>query len=147
MKIIKTEEKRVIIIYTTVLIWIIFGILASLFNIPYPSLSVYFLSLTGFVSAYIWGESVRKSETSTIFHKGATSSREKMMYAVVILWILLGLWGIYKSNDFVDLAAYFGSLTPFVGAYILGKTYKPNEISTEKPKVIQSVNKPADEVG
>ena len=56
------NEKRIVIIYIVILLWIIFGILASIFGVDYASMSVYFLSLTGFVSAYIWGESIRKSE-------------------------------------------------------------------------------------
>ena len=145
MKMVDVNEKRIIIIYIVILLWIIFGILASIFGIDYASMSVYFLSLTGFVSAYIWGESIRKSETSSIFKKGETSSRERMMYVVVILWTLLGIWGVYRVTDFVNIAAYFGSLTPFVSAYILGRTYKPNQQPNDIVKT--NINKPPSDIG
>lgn len=126
MKLNVGKEKRLHIIYTTVFLWVVFGIAAALYSIPYSSMAVYFLSLTGFVSAYIWGESIRKSKNTSIFEIGSTSSREKMMYVTMFLWTLLGVFGLIKQSDFVNLAAYFSALTPFVGAYILGKSYKPN---------------------
>lgn len=136
MKIGIGNEKRLHIIYTTMFLWIVFGIAAALYSIPYSSMAVYFLSLTGFVSAYIWGESIRKSNTSSVFKNGTSSSREIMMYITMILWTLLGVFGLLKQSDFVNLAAYFSALTPFVGAYILGKSYKPNgkdESTTTEP--------------
>jgi len=163
--IINGEEKREVIIYVVVVLWAIFAVLSSIFAVDYASMSVYFLSLTGFVSAYIWGESVRKSEETSVFKSGASSSREKMMYVTIILWTLLGFWGIYKQNDFVNLAAYFGALTPFVGAYILGRTYKPNlgdlkqsdngnsgksPVVDNTKKTVENIptdTKPADEIG
>jgi hypothetical protein len=126
MKLNVGNEKRLHIIYTTVFLWVVFGIAAALYSIPYSSMAVYFLSLTGFVSAYIWGESVRKSRNTPLFQTGTTSSREKMMYVTMFLWTVLGVFGLLKQSDFVNLAAYFSALTPFVGAYILGKSYKPN---------------------
>jgi hypothetical protein len=33
---------------------------------------------------------------------------------------------LLTNADFINLSAYFGALTPFVSAYILGKAYMPN---------------------
>lgn len=158
------SEKRQAIIYLVIFLWIIFGISASIFGVSYSSLAVYFLSLTGFVSSYIWSESIRKSQNTPIFKTGATSSREKMMYVTILLWVILGAWGIYKQDDFINLAAYFGALTPFVGAYIIGRTYKPNNddrhhssnsnfndstltVSEETNNIPIVTGKPKDEIG
>jgi hypothetical protein len=150
-----STEKREILIYITVILWIVFGVAAAFYPVTYAQMAVYFLSLTGFVSAYIWGESVRKSTSSSIFVTGRTSSREKMIYVTIFLWTALGVVGLLTNSDFINLSAYFGALTPFVSAYILGKAYKPNggSDSPEEPTTNtttttdKSVSKPADEIG
>jgi predicted neutral ceramidase superfamily lipid hydrolase len=150
-----TNEKREILIYITVILWILFGVAVAFYPVSYAQMAVYFLSLTGFVSAYIWGESVRKSSSSSIFATGRTSSREKMIYVTVFLWTALGVTGLLTNADFVNLSAYFGALTPFVSAYILGKAYKPNgdpenpdePAATTTTTDVKQVAKPAEEIG
>ena len=156
-----STEKREILIYITVFLWIVFGVATAFYTVTYAQMAVYFLSLTGFVSAYIWGESVRKSTSTSIFFKGRTSSREKMIYVTVFLWTALGVTGLLTNADFINLSAYFGALTPFVSAYILGKAYMPNgdepnndlpmnsgSTSGETPTtVVPTVTKPDSELG
>lgn len=127
------KEKRGVVVYITSLLWLGLAAVSSYLNVPLKDLAVYFISLTGFITTYIWGESVRPAEETSIFLKGKTSVREKTIYLTLILWILLGAFGVYRKLNFVDLAAYFGALTPFVGAFILGRSYKSN-IATPIPE-------------
>lgn len=118
------NSKREFIIYAVLFFWIEMGVLSVILQGDLADLSVYFLSLTGFVMTYIFGESVRKSTYTSIFLKGKTSKRELIMYIVLFIWFVLGNWVIYNSGDIIAASTYFGSLTPFIGAYIIGETYK-----------------------
>jgi hypothetical protein len=125
----KLNSKRETIIYIVLFFWIEMGLLSVIYDRDLTDLSVYFLSLTGFVMTYIFGESVRKSEDTSVFIKGKTSKRELMMYIVIFIWFSLGNWILYKGSDIIGASTYFGALIPFVGAYIIGETYKkePND--------------------
>jgi hypothetical protein len=125
----KLNSKRETIIYIVLFFWIEMGLLSVIYDRDLTDLSVYFLSLTGFVMTYIFGESVRKSEDTSVFIKGKTSKRELMMYIVIFIWFSLGNWILYKGGDIIGASTYFGALIPFVGAYIIGETYKkePND--------------------
>jgi hypothetical protein len=48
-----------------------------------------------------------------------------MIYVSILLWTVLGVFGIYKQISLINAATYFAALTPFVGAYILGSTARP----------------------
>ncbi len=120
----KLNSKRETIIYMVIFFWIEMGLLSVFFDRNLSDLSVYFLSLTGFVMTYIFSESVRKSEDTSLFLKGKTSKRELVMYIVLSIWFVLGNWIIYKDGDIIGASTYFGALTPFIGAYIIGETYK-----------------------
>jgi uncharacterized MnhB-related membrane protein len=127
----KFNSKREIIIYIVIFLWVYIGTLGIFFNADLSNMAVYFLSLTGFIMSYIFGESVRKSEDSSIFLKGKNSKREVLTYAIVLLWTIIGSFIIIKNGDLIGAATYFGALTPFVGSYIIGETYKM-EINLEK---------------
>jgi hypothetical protein len=118
------ESKRECITYLIVFLWLLVGITASYFETNFTDLAAYFISLTGFVASYIFGESVRKSTKTSIFLTGSTSKRETMMYITIVLWLIVGLWVIVKNADLMGMSAYFAALTPFVGSYIIGETYK-----------------------
>jgi hypothetical protein len=118
------ESKRECITYLVVFLWVIVGVIASYFKTNFTDLAAYFVSLTGFVAAYIFGESIRKSTKTSIFLAGPTSKREAMMYITIALWLIVGLWVIVKNADLMGMSAYFAALTPFVGSYIIGETYK-----------------------
>jgi len=121
------ESKRECITYLVVFLWVVVGVVASYFETNFTDLAAYFVSLTGFVAAYIFGESVRKSSKTSIFLEGPTSKREAMMYITIALWLIVGLWVIVKKADLMGMSAYFAALTPFVGSYILGETFKKEE--------------------
>ena len=134
------DDKRLMIVYTVIFLWTCLGVTGAIAAASFVSLAVHFLSLTGFVGVYVWVESVRKSYKTSIFRKGPSSNREIISYVVMFLWAILGAYGILKHKPLDQLAAYYGALTPFVGAYILGDTYKNsaaayNEIrEATKPK-------------
>ena len=86
-------------------------------------LSVYFLSLTGFIGSYIVGESMRKSKDSSIFLKGKNSRREALTYLISLFWTIIGTFITITGGDIIGAASYFGALTPFVGAFIIGNSY------------------------
>jgi hypothetical protein len=52
--------------------------------------------------------------------------REGLVYIVVFLWIIMGLFAIYKGASLSDLAIYFGALTAYVGTYIWGESRRPS---------------------
>jgi len=67
---------------------------------------------------------MRPSNDSSIFRKGKNSKRENLMYITIALWTIIGVWVIVKNADLMGAAAYFAALTPFVGSYIIGETFK-----------------------
>ncbi|MFA5586226.1 MAG: hypothetical protein WDA02_06725 [Saccharofermentanales bacterium] len=127
---IPTNSKRLLMVYIVIFLWIFFASLMY-FNInevnDFKSLSIFFLSLTGFIMSYIWGESVRKSTKTTMLKPGYSSKREKLTYLIMLLWAVVGIFSIIKPLPLIDISTYFGALTPFVGSYIIGETYKISE--------------------
>ncbi len=127
-------SSREIMVYSVMLLWLIFAIFCLIYQphdasgkplekIKFTSMAVYFLSLTGFIGSYIYGVTVKpKENTSTIFVKGDSDKREIVVYVCMLLWALLGVYGILTNMVLDEIGAYFGALTPFVGAYILGET-------------------------
>lgn len=134
------SSKRECITYLVIFLWIFIGSLAIYFESNLTDLAAYFISLTGFVASYIFGESVRKSTRSSLFVKGLNSKRESMIYVVILLWTTVGTWTIIKHGDLVGVSAYFAALTPFVGSYIIGQTYKKDssEDLGEQDQIIHS---------
>jgi len=120
------DSKRLLLVYVIIFLWLSFATL-MFFNTneinDFKTLSIYFLSLTGFIIAYVWGESARKSNKTTLFKPGKSSKREILTYIIILLWTVVGAFSMIKPLPLIDLATYFGTLTPFVGAYILGETY------------------------
>lgn len=55
--------------------------------------------------------------------------REALVYIVVFLWVVTGIFGAVKGADFVQLATYFGSLTAYVATYIWAETKRPSKKS------------------
>tara|TARA_R110000824_G_scaffold147667_1_gene317214 strand:+ start:1144 stop:1554 length:411 start_codon:yes stop_codon:yes gene_type:complete len=118
------ESKRECLTYIIVLLWVSIGILATYFETDFTELAAYFISLTGFAGAYMYGESVRKSQDSSIFKGGKSSKRELMIYLTVFLWLIIGVFTVINQADLMGMSAYFAALTPFVGSYIIGETVK-----------------------
>ena len=119
--------KREGLVYITVALWVIMGILGAYKNTDLKELAVYFGSLTAYVATYIWGESKRPSVKSGILKKGPSSRREIMIYAVVALWAIAGAAAIWFQANINDLAVYFVSLTGFVASWIAGEVYTPQD--------------------
>ena len=118
------ESKRECITYLVVFLWVVMGVTATYFDTNFTQLAGYFISLTGFVASYIFGESMRPSNASSIFRKGKNSKRENLMYITIALWTIIGVYVIVKHADLIGAAAYFAALTPFVGSYMIGETFK-----------------------
>ena len=121
------ESKRECLTYIIVLLWVSIGILATYFETDFTELAAYFISLTGFAGAYMYGESMRKSKDPSIFKGGKSSKRELMIYLTVFLWLLIGVFTIINQSDLMGMSAYFAALTPFVGSYIIGETVKKED--------------------
>jgi len=118
------DSKRECVTYIVVFLWVSVGVLATYFDTDFTQLAGYFISLTGFVASYIFGESMRPSKDTSIFLKGKNSKREVLMYITIALWAIVGIWVIVKNADLMGASAYFAALTPFVGSYIIGETFK-----------------------
>jgi len=119
--------KREGLVYLTVGLWVLMGILGAFRESDLKDLAVYFGSLTAYVATYIWGESKRPSEKSGILEKGPSSRREMMIYVVVSLWAIAGATAIWFKSDLNDLAVYFVSLTGFVASWIAGEVFTPQD--------------------
>ena len=52
--------------------------------------------------------------------------REGLVYAIVFLWIVMGIIAAYKQMSLSDLAVYFGSLTAYAATYIWAETKRPS---------------------
>ena len=122
------DSKRECLTYVIILIWVGIGILGTYFETNFTELATYFISLTGFAGAYMYGESVRQSDDTSIFSPGKSSKREIVIYVTVGLWLLIGIFTIINQADLMGMSAYFAALTPFVGSYIIGETHKKESL-------------------
>lgn len=120
-----SQSKRLLLIYVVILAWVLLGIFGAVKHASFIGMAAYFLALVGFVISYVWGESVRPSMRTSIFLHGKCSSREVLIYVCMALWAVVGTFGISFEADMVELAAYYSALTPFVGSYVIGVSYKP----------------------
>jgi uncharacterized membrane protein len=136
------KDKREEITYLVLLFWIVLGIINMYFERSLADLSAYFVSMSGFVMTYIWGESTRKSPASSIFKKGKSSKRQIMLYLSLLLWFITGIIGLYQKVNLMELAAYFAVLTPFVGSYIMGTSYVSNSTSTTDTPIQENIEQP-----
>tara|TARA_Y100000389_G_scaffold84235_1_gene80866 strand:+ start:6039 stop:6401 length:363 start_codon:yes stop_codon:yes gene_type:complete len=114
-----------------ILLWVSVGVLGTYFETNFTELAAYFVSLTGFAGAYMYGETKRKSKDSSVFMSGKSSKREIMIYVTVLLWLIIGVFTIINGADLIGVSAYFAALTPFVGSYIIGETVKGEEETQE----------------
>ena len=57
------------------------------------------------------------------------SKGERLIYVVVLLWVLFGVLGILRSANLTQVAGYYASLTLFVSTYLWGE-WKRSSIST-----------------
>lgn len=119
--------KREGLVYITVALWVIMGVLGAFKEADLKELAVYFGSLTAYVATYIWGESKRPSGKTGILKKGPSSRREVMIYAVVAIWAIGGGAAIWFGSSLTDLAVYFVSLTGFVASWIAGEVFTPQD--------------------
>jgi hypothetical protein len=155
-KVINIEKQKLTkanrLLYVVMILWIIFGILGIYFNTNLQQVAVYYSSMTLFIGAYLFGEYKSPSDDKTLlFTPGSSSTREISVYITLLLWILLGLYGMFKSKDLTNLAVYFTSLTTFVTSYILYKTAKgqdtpviptfntENNLNKEQKETIENV--------
>lgn len=140
------DDKRKILVYIVMFFWVAFGILAIIYSTDFAELAVYFLSLTGFVGIYVWGESARKSHSKSVIQvkRGTKSSREIITYITIVLWATVGTLAIINETSLVSISAYYSALTPFVGAFILGETYKQSVEKYRDVKKIQDDILPED---
>ena len=125
------SSKRECLTYVIILLWVGAGILGTYYDTNFNELAAYFISLTGFAGAYMYGETKRKSNDTSIFMPGKSSKREIIIYVTVLLWLIVGVFTIINQSDLMGVSAYFAALTPFVGSYIIGETLKAEEKTQE----------------
>lgn len=131
--------KREELVYIVVLLWIGMGVFGAIREVNFSQLGAYFGSLTAYVATYIWSESKRPSEKTGLMKTGPNSRREVMIYAMVVLWTIVGAFAIWYRANLNDLAVYFVSLTGFVASWIAGEVYKPQD----QIKKVQSQGPPS----
>jgi hypothetical protein len=119
--------KREELVYIVVFLWISMGVYGAFRDVNYSQLAAYFGSLTAYVATYIWGETRRPSEKTGIMKPGPNSRREVMIYAMVVMWAIVGAFAIWFKANLNDLAVYFLSLSGFVATWIASEVYKPQD--------------------
>ena len=122
------------LIYIIIFLWVVFGLSGIYFESNLSQVAGYYASLTLFISTYLWGEYKRTSNSTHLFKKGKSSSREIVIYVTIILWTLFGLSGIILKSDINHLTVYFAALTPFVSSYLIYKTTKGKDLPIFKEK-------------
>jgi len=132
------SSKRECLTYLIILLWVAVGILGTYYETNFTELAAYFVSLTGFAGAYMYGETKRKSKETSLFLKGKSSRREIVIYVTVLLWLVVGCFTIINNADLIGMSAYFASLTPFVGSYIIGETVKEDKDYSDSEELIKS---------
>ena len=60
----------------------------------------------------------------------------------MVLWVILGVFSVVTKKELTQMASYFGALTPFVAAAILGETYKVEDIDAKVGLGSQKIKKP-----
>lgn len=131
-------SKREAITYIVILFWISMGIFGSYNGTNFTDLAAYFISLTGFIGVYISSETKKKSRDTSIFLKGTKSKREVISYVILGIWAIVGYLLIYNQGDLLGASAYFAALTPFVGSYIIGQTFRGAKNRDENDQQINS---------
>ena len=58
---------------------------------------------------------------------GNFGKREALIYIIVFLWVVMGVFANYKGASLSDLAVYFGSLTAYSATYIWAETRRPSK--------------------
>lgn len=116
-------SKRRNLTIIVVFLWLLMGILGFIEDINLNNMAAYYVSLTGFIGTYMWSETSKQSKDNTNFCR-PKSYREKIIYMVVVVWLLAGLGAIYTDTSLTGTSAYFGSLTPFISSYMISITYK-----------------------
>jgi preprotein translocase subunit SecE len=53
--------------------------------------------------------------------------REAFTYMIMVLWIIMGILGVFQGISLNGLAVYFLSLTGFAGSYLFGESYRKSE--------------------
>lgn len=119
--------KREALVYIIIAMWIAMGSISIIKQLDLQNLAIYFGSLTAYAATYIWSETTRPSQKTGVLKKGPHSRREMMIYVILIIWFIGGLLAIFNSVPFKELSIYFMSLTGFVGAWIAGEKYKPED--------------------
>lgn len=125
------NTNRKVVTYLVLFLWISEIIVAIYTENSLKELSVNFLSLTGFISSYLWSETKRPSG-KTVNLINPSSSRMKILYITITLWVIsVNLFMFYKLS-LLDLAAYYGALTPFIGGYLISVGFKSNKDATNE---------------
>jgi len=123
----KNFGKREALVYIVVFLWVIGGVYGAIKGVDFVQLASYFGSLTAYVATYIWAETKKPSQKTSILKKGKSSRREIMIYLVVLLWVIAGAFGIYYMANLTSLSIYFISLSGFIASWIAGEVYKPQD--------------------
>jgi hypothetical protein len=151
-------SSRKMMVYIVMFLWLAMGIFISVYqptdesggNLPkttFTNMAIYFVSLTGFVGSFIYGETKKSKEwTTAMFVKGPSDSRETIVYISIFLWLISGVYAIVFNVGLDQIGAYFAALTPFVAGYILGETQRSSnpdnngQIETEEGNTEGVVN-------
>jgi len=132
MQLFSNFGKREGLVYLIVFLWVVMGVLAAWKGADFADLAIYFGSLTAYAATYVWAESKRPSQKTSIFKSGPSSRREIMIYVVVGLWLIAGVAAIWYLSNLESLAMYFVSLTGFVASWIAGEVYTPQDKINKK---------------
>ena len=124
------KSKRLFMTIVILLFWLAlggFGMWLGGESFTFYELSAYFAAMLIPVSTYVYGESRRGSSKTMMVSSGESSKREIVTYLFMLVWGVVGAFGIIMDISMAALAAYIATLTPFISSYILGETYRPSQ--------------------
>ena len=64
----------------------------------------------------------------------SSSKRERFIYRLLIIWVLFGLFAIYKNIPLEELSMYFGAFAMYGATYIGAESYRESGKVDKKTK-------------
>lgn len=121
----KTKSQR--LIFIVIILWVVFGILGIKYSADLTYLAAYYASLAIFIGSYLWGEHRRSSDATKLLESGPNSVREVTIYITLLLWVIVGIYGVTQAYDISKLTVYFTALSPFINSFIIYETTRKDK--------------------
>jgi len=65
----------------------------------------------------------------------SNSRRERFIYVMLGVWVIMGITGLFSQADLNQLANYFNAFAPYALAYLGAETLRPTGNELKLPKI------------